>query len=144
MSDRPLIPDTNPPQWNSGGWFGAQLGSTCWIAICAGLLSKHDLKVAAIVFTLFLAANIVGTALWCLRDRLSAYCGMNTLLAALGAASLAAVFVIESAGLWHVVEGVGGKVSAGQMYILIVALILGLFALFWSINRSNSGDNPHH
>ena len=63
---------------------------------------------------------------------------MNILLIVIGATSLGTVFVIDGAGLWHVVEGVGGKVSPSQMYILIAALIFGLLALFWSINRSRS------
>ena len=143
MSDRPSVSDRNAFNWNAGGWFGAQIGSTCWIAICAALLVPHDLAIASAAFGLFVAANLVGTALWRARDRVSAYSGMNILLIVIGATSLAAVFVIDSAGLWHVVEGVGGKVSAGQMYILIVALILGLQVLFWSINRSRSENGSN-
>ena len=138
MSDRPGVSDPSTFNWNAGGWFGAQIGSTCWIAICAGQLGPHDFATALAVFGLFLSANFIGTALWRLRNRISAYSGMNILLMVIGATSFGTVFLIDSAGLWQVVEGVGGKVSPGQMYIVIVALILGLYALFWSINRSRS------
>lgn len=138
MSDRPVIPDSRPLNWNAGGWFGAQTGGTCWIAICAALLSAHHLTIAAVVFGLFMGANVIGAVLWGLRDRISAYMGMNILIIVVGAVSLVGVLVIDGSGLWHVVEGYGGKVSAGQMYVLIIALIFGLLALFWSINRSRS------
>lgn len=128
-----------PLTWNAGGWFGAQIGGTCWIAICAALLSMHDVTIATAVFTLFLAANVIGIVVWRNRDRISLYSGINVLLTVIGAVSLAAVFVIDRAGLWHVVEGVGGTVSARQMYVMIAVMIVGLLVLFWSRSRSRSG-----
>ena len=135
-------PKNLPPtalSWNAGGWFGAQIGSTCWIAISAAILVTHDLMVAGVVFALFLAANFIGLLLWRLRDHVSAYVGIQALLIMIGIVSLIAVFVIDHSGYWQAIEGVGGKVSARQMYMLIPAMIFGLLALFWSLNRSRSG-----
>lgn len=129
-----------PLTWNAGGWFGAQIGGTCWIAISAGLLSMYNLTIAIAVFALFLAANVIGIVVWRSRDGISLYSGINVLLIVTGAVSLAAVFVVDRSGLWHVVEGVGGTVSARQMYVLIAVMIVGLLALFWSRRRSLSGS----
>ena len=126
--------------WNAGGWFGAQLGGSCWIAICAGLLGGRDAAVAMAVLAIFGIANGGGTALWLARRRLSAYRAMQALMGLLGAAGLLAVLVIERSGLWGVVQGQGGTVSggtvsAGQMYLLIPAVTLALMVLFRSLQR---------
>ena len=138
MSRDPLSVPTKQLTWNAGGWFGAQIGSTCWIVICAALLVRHDVTIATTVFALFLTANVLGTLIWRARDRISSYSGINALLIMIGAVSLAAVFVVDRSGLWHVVEGVGGTVSAWQMYLMIPIMIVGLSAMFWSLNRSQS------
>ena len=139
MSREPISAPPKPLTWNAGGWFGAQIGGTCWIAICAAFLSMHNLTIATAVFALFLAANVIGIVIWRARNRISAYSGIKVLLIVIGVASIAAVFVVDRSGLWHLVEGVGGKVSARQMYLLIPVMIVGLFVLFWSLNRSQSG-----
>ena len=134
-------PKNLPPtalSWNAGGWFGAQIGSTCWIAISAAILVTQDLIVAGVVFALFLAANFIGFLIWRSRDKMSAYVGIQALLILMGIVSLIAVFIIDRSGYWQVIEGVGGKVSAFQMYMLIPVMIFALLALFWSLNRSRS------
>ena len=134
-------PKNSPPtalSWNAGGWFGAQIGSTCWIAISAAILVTQDLIVAGVVFALFLAANFIGFLIWRSRDKMSAYVGIQALLILMGIVSLIAVFIIDRSGYWQVIEGVGGKVSAFQMYMLIPVMIFALLALFWSLNRSRS------
>lgn len=121
--------------WNAGGWFGAQLGGSCWIAICAGLLGGQDAAVAMAVLAIFGIANGGGAALWLARRHVSAYRAMQALMGLLGAAGVLAVLVIERSGLWGVVQGQGGTVSTGQMYLLIPAVTLALMALFRSLQR---------
>lgn len=121
--------------WNAGGWFGAQLGGSCWIAICAGLLGGQDAVVAMAVLAIFGIANGGGAALWLARRRVPAYGAMQALMGLLGVAGVLAVLVIERSGLWGVVQGQGGTVSAGQMYLLIPAVTLALMALFRSLQR---------
>ena len=144
MPSEPVAAAPKRLTWNAGGWFGSQIGSTCWIAICAALLIRHDYTIATVVLFLFLAANIFGTVLWLTRNRISAYLGLNALLIMIGTVSLAAVFVIDRSGLWHVVEGVGGQVSTRHMYWLIVVMITALLALFWSLNRSQTGSDTNN
>ena len=121
--------------WNAGGWFGAQLGGSCWIAICAGLLGGHDAAVAMAVLAVFATANVGGAAMWLARQRLPAYRAMQALMVLLGAAGVLAVLVIERSGLWFVVQGRGGTVSAGQMYLLIPVVTLALMVLFRLLQR---------
>ena len=136
-------PRTTKPEalmWNAGGWFGTQIGGTCWIAICAALLSAQNLAVAGMVFAVFLSGNLVGTLIWRNRLRIKPIAGIQVLVMVIGLASLVATFVIDRSGLWHVVQGVGGTVSARQMYILIPVMIAGLVALFFSLNRSHASS----
>jgi len=122
--------------WNAGGWFGAQIGGTCWIVICAALLIAHDLGLAKILFAMFMVTNLVGWSMWFFRSRITAYRAMQILLIITGVVGLAATFAIDRSGLWHVVQGFGGTVSVSQMYLLIPVMIAALLALFWSRNRS--------
>lgn len=86
--------------WNAGGWFGAQIGGTCWIVICAALLIAHDLGLAKILFAMFMATNLVGSSMWFFRNRITAYRAMQILLIMTGVAGLAATFAIDRSGLW--------------------------------------------
>lgn len=128
--------------WNAGGWFGMLVGGTCWIAICSALLISHDVAVSGMVSAVFLSANVVGTLIWFSRDRVSAFIGIQTLLIVIGGAGLVAIFIIDRSGLWHIIQGVGGTVSALQMYMLLAVTMAGLFGLFWSLNRGHAEDGP--
>ena len=68
-------------QWNTGGWFGAQLGGTLWILLLAVLLVSKDVWLALTVFAAFLLPNVVGTLLWRARGRIAAYPAIQILLA---------------------------------------------------------------
>ncbi|MGI9407081.1 MAG: hypothetical protein ACR2O4_11985 [Hyphomicrobiaceae bacterium] len=127
-------------QWNTGGWFGSQLGSTVWMFVCACLLLSRDLNVAAIAFALFLIPNIVGTALWAARRKINAYLAIQILLAVCWVCSLASVYLIERSGLWSTVsgikiDGVGGTVSADSMKLLIIFMFPAMMFFFHLIQR---------
>ena len=72
-----------PFQWNAGGWFGSQIGSTGWML--GGLYYFWSDPPLAIISALcFLAANVVGLILWSLRSRITAYRAIQILLAVVG------------------------------------------------------------
>ena len=123
-------------KWKAGGWFGAQIGGTCWIAICAALLSVHSIGLAGTVFAIFVVTNVVGLLIWRGRNRITAYKGMQALLLMIGVASLASVYVIDRSDFWHVVGGFGGAVAVWQMYVLIPVMVAALLWLFWSLNKA--------
>ena len=102
-----------PMRWNLGGWLGAQLGGTCWILIAGLLALQHDRGVAVVTLALFALPNLVGLRLWTSRDRLSPINALRTLLMAVGLFGLAAVYVLDSGGVWEAIQ-VGGRASAGM------------------------------
>ncbi len=128
-------------QWNAGGWFGSQIGATVWIAICAILLVGKDLSIAAIIFIVFLIPNSVGTALWIGRSRISAYAGIQILLAVCWICSLATVYAIEGSGLWAAVSGIDidgqgtGTVAPISMKLLIALMFPAMMLFFFILNR---------
>jgi hypothetical protein len=122
--------ESNQMQWNLGGWLGAQLGSTVWILV-AGILSfRADASTALTVIALFIAANIIGFAIWRRRGRMSAYTGIQILLPIVGVAGLATVYVLENSGIYESIQ-VGGTVSARSTYGLIILVVAVLMLNFW-------------
>jgi hypothetical protein len=116
-------------QWNLGGWLGAQFGSTCWILVAGLLALQHDRGVAVTVLVLFAVPNLIGLRLWASRDRLSPVNASRTLITAAGLFGLAAVYVLDSGGVWEVIQ-VGGRTSAGMAYGTILVVVAGLLFLF--------------
>lgn len=122
--------EPNRMQWNLGGWLGTQLGCTAWILV-AGLLSFPEDSVAAlVVIALFALANLLGMAIWRSRERLSAYAGLQLLLPVVGFAGLAAVYVLDRAGIYETIQ-VGGIVSARTTYLSIVVVVAALMLMFY-------------
>ena len=125
--------------WNAGAWFGSQLGSTLWLAISAGVLAPRSTTVASAVFTLFLIANFVGIVIWRRRSRISMFLGLQILLIAFWACSMAAIFAIDRAGLWETLA-VGGRNSmpASLTYVMLTLLVLALGVVFQFRRRTQS------
>jgi hypothetical protein len=124
--------------WNAG-WFGAQLGSTLWLVISAAVLVARSAAVASAVLALFLIANFVGIVLWRRRSRISMFLGMQMLLAAFWGCSMAAIFVIDRAGLWETLA-IGGtnNLPASRAYVMLTVLVLALGVLFQFSGRKQS------
>ena len=102
-------------RWNRGGWFGAQLGGTCWLLILGTLIVAKDPLAGAVALACFAAANLYGWSLWRRRAGLSPYPCFRRLLLAQGlSALLAVVFVHLSDAMRHLPEG--SQVSAPVMY----------------------------
>ena len=121
-------------QWNAGGWFGGQLGGTCWMLVAAVLISIKDLSTGAIVFVLFLVPNLLGTYLWSQRAKIEVYPAMQILLLVLGGVSMATVYVLERRAHWEAMQS-GAVVRSSSMYLLIPCLIGGLMLMFYLQHR---------
>ena len=139
---KPKHADAPGFRWNAGAWFGTQFGATCWLLICALLMMPHDAGIASMVALCFVAACVTGVGLWVARRRIGAYPALQGLLAVIWALSLAAVYIIDSSGLWHVVSGIeitgaGGTVSAWAMKLL-VWLMFPAFMLWFHVLEKNS------
>jgi hypothetical protein len=84
--------------WNAGGWFGAQLGSTLWMAILGLVLLGQDRAAAAAALAGFALANAAGLFVWRGRARRSAYSGVQLFLLALALIVAAVVAVVQLRG----------------------------------------------
>ena len=66
-------------QWNTGGWFGAQLGSTAWMLLAAAWMAPLAPAVAAVGLLCFVLPNALGTWLWRRRDRMAPHPAIQVL-----------------------------------------------------------------
>jgi hypothetical protein len=78
-------------QWSAGGWFGSQLGSTCWMLVGGVWLAVLAPLIGVIWLVCFAVANAVGTALWLRRDRLRPYPAIQILFLVIAICGLLAV-----------------------------------------------------
>jgi len=116
--------------WNLGGWLGGQVGGSCWMLV-AGLLSIPANSNAAItVLGLFVLANFAGWLIWRRRDSLSPYKGLQLLVPVLGATGIAAVYVLDNAGIYESIQ-VGSSVTAWETYVIFVGVVVVLMVMFW-------------
>lgn len=123
-------------RWNLGGWLGGQIGGSCWMLV-AGLLSiPANLTAAIAVLGLFAFANLVGWLIWRRRESLSPYKGLQMLIPVLGATGIAAVYVLDSAGIYESIQ-VGGSVTAWATYAILVGVVVVLLIMFWWQDRQN-------
>ena len=122
--------ELNHMQWNLGGWLGGQLGGSVWMLV-AGLLSFFENPIAAkTVIALFAVANLIGIMMWLRRKRLSPYAAIQMLLPVLGVFGLAAVFVLDRAGVYETIQ-IGGTISARATYVAIVLIVAALMLIFY-------------
>ncbi len=121
-------------RWNLGGWLGGQVGGSCWMLV-AGLLSiPADLTTAIAVLGLFAFANLAGWLIWRRRESLSPYKGLQMLIPVLGATGIAAVYVLDSAGIYESIQ-VGSSVTAWETYAILAGVVVALMIMFWWQDR---------
>lgn len=85
-------------QWNFGGWFGSQVGSTLWLVILGFVMIAQSKSGGTALVVFGLAANLIGIALWRRRRTLSPYPAIQILIAVCGLAALFAMLVISASG----------------------------------------------
>ncbi len=130
-------------RWNTGGWFGAQIGGTLWMLISALVLWWADAPEALLVLVCCAIPNLLATGIWIRRDRWRPLTAILTLFALIGAFSLAAIVVLDRAGSFAML-GYGGNTTFGSMYFLIAVLTPGLMLLVYFQDRSmrKGGSDP--
>ena len=120
-------------QWNTGGWFGGQIGSTCWMLACVLMYVWKFPLLGAILLGCFAVTNFVGTALWAKRDRVDPYWAIQILLAvillftAVGMVAADWFGALEEFGRWG-----GGSRSP----YLCLLMFPGLMIWFHFLNRA--------
>ena len=122
--------------WNRGGWLGGQVGGSCWMLI-AGLLSiPANLGAAIAVLGLFALANFLGWLVWRRRESLSPYKGLQMLIPILGATGIAAVYVLDSVGIYESIQ-VGASVTASETVAILIGVVVVLMIMFSRQDRQH-------
>jgi hypothetical protein len=70
----------NAFQWNRGGWFGAQIGSSAYLIILGLALVTVDLTLGIIIALCGVIPNIMGLMMWKRREIISPYSAFQYLL----------------------------------------------------------------
>lgn len=123
-------------RWNYGGWFGSQLGGSCWMLVAGVLAIPADRTAAVAVLGLFALANLAGLLIWRRRDSLSPYKGLQLLIPILGLTGIGAVYVLDRAGIFEAIQ-VGASVTAAETYAILIIVVAALMIMFWWQNRRN-------
>jgi len=126
-------------EWDTGGWFGSQLGGTAWILVAAAISSGHDLSTGLILTLLFLIPNIVGSILW-FKRKLSCYLSIQILFALCGLSGLLAIYVLDRSHLWLAIQQ-GGAVSEEFGYVMLTVTVLVVMAWF-HLRYGRKPDEP--
>lgn len=125
-------------QWNDGGWFGGQFGSTCWLLLGALLFVAAEPWLTLVWLGCFAAVNVVGCWLWVRRDRIAPLAAYQILLAAVGCAGLVAIAATDAAGqLPRIAYAVPG--DEPRLAYLFLLVVPALMALMFLLDRSGAG-----
>ena len=116
--------------WVGGGWLGGQLGCSGWLLL-AGILAgwAGSLLTASYVLGLFACLNGVGYLLWSSRRRLRLRTAWTLLVLASGVSGAAAIFVLDTAGLWEAIQLEPWIYPAKTSYVYLVAIHLFMFLM---------------
>lgn len=112
--------DSDQMRW---GWFGGQLGCSAWMllaSLLAGL--EGSFLTAMYVVVLFALLNTFGYVLWFSRRKLRFRTAVSMLLLASGTFGTAAIYFLDSAGVWEVIQINPWVVSAEMSYVLLVVV----------------------
>jgi len=120
-------------QWNAGGWFGGQIGSTCWMLVCGLMYVWKSPLLGAILFGCFAVANTVGTAIWAKRDRVDPYWAIQILLAVILLFTAVGMVAADWFGVLEEFDRGGGGSKSAYLCLLIFP---GLFICFHLLYRA--------
>ena len=114
--------DAGAFEWNRGGWFGTQVGATLWLVLLGGLLMAQSRPVGGLVLASGLVPNLLGVLLWRRRHSVSAYHGIQALLAACGIGALVAMACLRVSSD----QGASADLPSAWLLLLYPGLMLVL------------------
>lgn len=121
-------------QWNTGAWFGAELGSTVWLLGAAAALLPTYVEAAVVAFLCFLLPNVIGLVLYLRRNRIAPYPALQGLILLVGIVSILFVVYLNRAGIVDQIDPRLGYREWG--FYLLPVLFGGLTVLFHSLEQS--------
>jgi len=127
-------------QWNAGGWFGSQLGSTCWLLLTGSLLVPERPQVGLAVLACGLLPNLIGLRLWQLRRRIEPYPALQSLLLILWGFTVLAVLVLDVSGARLPALGAPPQDPTTLYWVLLLfPVLMGMFHLKERAARRRGG-----
>jgi len=126
-------------QWNTGAWFGGQVGSTCWLFILGIITLTKNTNYGLLILLCFLLPNLLGTAIWRRRDRIAPYPAIQLLMLLIGGFALLAFMLLDVSGLIPVLDPTYTD-SPRKLYWFLL-IFPALMALFFVIERGNKKDD---
>lgn len=121
-------------QWNTGGWFGTQLGSTVWLILAAAIQLRGYPEARVIALSCFLVPNIFGLILFLNRNRVAPYPAIQWLIGVIGIVWVIALVYLNRSGL---VQEIDPRLGYGQWgFYLVPVLLGGLMAIFHVMERN--------
>jgi hypothetical protein len=125
-------------QWNTGGWFGAQIGSTLWLFLLGAMILNTNTIIGTILLSLFILPNMAGWLLWRERQRIEPYPAIQALLGMIGFSSLFAVIILDLSGyITRLEPGMRDSPKQAYWYILIFPVLMIAFHFL-----NSRGKNP--
>jgi len=67
-------------QWNTGGWFGGQIGCTAHLLVLGPWIAIHEILPGLLILAWGILANLVGFGLWQRRDKIAPYPALQLML----------------------------------------------------------------
>ena len=128
MSSNVPVKGSGAFEWNAGGWWGSQIGGTAWMLGVGIGIAFQDIRPGAVMIAGGVLSNIVGTWLWCNRDRVSPHRAIQTLLAVIGVSAVCGIVALDAFG--HV---------PGNQRLLVywwLVFIPGLMLMFYLRERA--------
>jgi len=141
MTENGTQPKSGAFRWNAGGWFGAQIGATAWIALLGILLLFDAPLLGVLVLALATAPNVIGIILWRTRERVGPYPATQILVAVSGAFALLTFVSLDVAGRIFILRAGAGR---HVYWILLVypALMLVFHLRDRAARRCRGTDGP--
>ena len=124
-------------QWSTGGWFGAQVGSTCWLFFGAISFLSQTALLAAVWFGCLVLANLVGTVIWMNRGKVDPYGALQVLLLVIFA--LTTIAMVSADWLGFLGE-LGQRVEHPRLLYFVLLMFPALMTMFHFQNRVKSRE----
>ncbi|NIA67257.1 hypothetical protein HBA54_01475 [Pelagibius litoralis] len=122
-------------QWNAG-WFGAQVGSSCWLLFAGIGLASQSPNLSLLLIICFMIPNIVGTLLWMNRSHVSPGKAYQFLLFVLLISTAAAFVIADYLGMLATLDQ--SYQNPRDMYWILLLFPL-LMALLFCLDKKKPG-----
>ena len=128
-------------QWNTGGWFGAQVGSTCWLFLGAILFLGQTPLLAGLWLGCFVLANLIGTIIWMNRSKVDPYRAIQVLFLVIFAFTTIAMVSADWLGFLRELDQ---RFENPRLLYLVLLMFPALMTMLHLQNRLKSRETGTH